>query len=357
MKNKAVSPQLIDEKVILTMIACSVLALMVLAFRYVTEDRPDFLPVSISVKNGPLYTDELILFTAEGKDIKTKSLVWDFGDKSKQINKNITAIHSYKTPGLYNITLTINGGRHEYKTIYITKAPQVVNPNLIAQFTGSEKVIVGKPVTFKDFTPNAYKWEWKFGESNSVDATTQQPTYTFKTLGWTYVRLVVTTHEDGKDVTKNGELKVFVEPKPKVKTPESIGSRGEDKFPPVGSDPTEPPLLPKTDTSKAVTPTPPKPIAPDITEDQMATMLKKVVDGDKVASDFSKYMNGNLNITVYSNGKGMTFNSFCDQLRKIKKSNDLRTFKVVNVEKDSTNYIKSMVIKYETYGWIGRKLH
>src|SRR5687767_10139485 len=114
------SKPIIDGRVILTMIASTVLALIVFAFRYQTVEP--YFPVTIIVKGDTLYADELIKFSAEGKDITTKSIVWDFGDKSNQHVKTTTAIHSYKTPGRYDIILTINGSRHVYKTVYIRKA-------------------------------------------------------------------------------------------------------------------------------------------------------------------------------------------------------------------------------------------
>jgi PKD repeat protein len=346
MKSTSTPSQLLDERVILTMIICSVLASLVLAFRYKTA-KPEY-PVNISVKSGPLYTDELILFTAEGTDVKNQSLVWNFGDQSKLNDNNITAIHSYKAPGRYDVSLTINGNRQENKTIYITEAPRHDDPNLLAQFTGPDKATVGEPVTFKDLTSGAREWNWYFGETNSLDAVTAEAKYTFSTPGFKNVTLIV----NGK---MTGRLKVFVAPKPVVKP--SPKPPGEKINFPVHEVPVEVPLPKSSDTVKTSVTTSPVHKAPDIAEEQLTNRLKKVVDGQITAADFGEYM-CNLNITVYANGEGKSFNSFCNQLAEIKKSKNLKKLEVIRIDKDpNTNCIKSIIVKYETRGFLGRITH
>jgi len=349
MKSTSASSQLIDEKVIITMIICSALAILVLAFRYKTYEP--YSPVNISVQEGTLYTDELIQFKADGTDVKGKTLQWNFGDSSNEHDEGITANHQFINPGRFDITLTIGGNHQEHKTILVVKAEPVSVPLSTPQFTGPQKAIVGEIVTFKDATSNATQWEWWFGEKISAtpDATGRIVKYAFKEPGNKTVTLVV-----NGNIT--GSLTVFVENKPIPKPPHENNTPP----PPVSPKPTVPPLPNPTpvDSSKVASEAPKHPKAPDVSEDQLAVMLKKVVDGDKSAADFSQYfLDGNLNTTVYSNGTGMPFKSFCEELKGIKKSRNIKTFKVVGVDKDANNYIRSLNVKYEKYGLVGKIIH
>jgi PKD repeat protein len=351
MKTTSASSQLIDEKVIITMIICSVLAIIVLAFRY--KSYEPYSPVNILVQDGTLYTAELIQFKADGTDLKGKRLQWSFGDSSNEHDEGVTANHQFINSGRFDITLTINGNHKEHKTILIVKGDPISVPVSTPQFTGPQKAIVGETVTFKDSTSNATQWEWWFGEKISAtpDATGRVVKYAFKEPGNKTVTLVV-----NGNIT--GSLSVFVNKKQVKQSTDK-----EDQpfvIPDVKGKPTPPPLPNPTpiDSSKAA-PEATKPAkALDVSEDQLAVLLKKVVDGDKSAADFSQYFaDGSLNTTVYSNGKGMPFKSFCEELKAIKKSRNLKTFKVVGIDKDANNYIKSLNVNYEKYGLIGRTLH
>jgi PKD repeat protein len=352
MKTATMSSQLIDEKVTLTMIACCVLSLMVLAFRYKSSE-PEF-PVSIAVKEGTLYTGKLIKFTATGKDITPRTqLYWDFGDKSNLHDAGIDAMHYYKIPGRYDVSLTINGKRKEIKTIHVTTAPVVVDKRLIAQLTGPRDAVVGQPVTFKNLTPDASKFEWNFGESYKTDATTAEPKYTFRTSGYKTVTLRV----NGDMV---GTMTVFVKVKPSEKKDLKGNSSGNGPgINVLNGGPTTITLNDQLNTGPAkkdsVKVADTKPKAPSIANDQLEGLFKQVVDGHKKASDFSAYIEPNRNITVYLNNKGMTLHILCQKLREIKSSRKIKDLTITHIEKNENNYITTLNIKLDTKGLLGGK--
>jgi PKD domain len=348
MKHK-ISPDILDERVVTTMILCCVLSISVLAYRY-TNQEP-FTPVTISVSTGTLYTGTLIRFRAETKNTDFKKLVWDFGDNTRSLGNGYTAHHAFTSPGIYEVTLIANN-KKVYKTIHIHETP-IVDKTLQPHFSGPLSARVGEQVIFQDFTPKALQWEWRFGETNSIDAFTKQASYTFQTTGLKTVVLVV-------NGTIYGVHRILVEPpsahemlmqnKPGRKRPvlqdqdpfqiriydhprtKTLNQQLKEESKIVDK-PTEQTSTPETSGSKE-----------DILRQTIESMLKQVVAGNKVAEDFSAYLCTNLNIPVNYNGNTITFSQFCEELRSIKKEKKIKNVTILYETDEKTRCIHSMTV-------------
>lgn len=133
---------------------------------------------------------------------------WDFGDGSKPSYLS-KVFHSYEKEGTYKVKLKVGGTCTIEREIKIAPFEVKVDKSLMPNFIPPTNVVVGVPVTFKDITPHATSWQWKFGdgasETGKFDATSKNPTYVFKTSGNKKVTLAV--NGDYKYVKK---IDVFV---------------------------------------------------------------------------------------------------------------------------------------------------
>jgi len=148
---------------------------------------------------------ELITFsdtTSNGYDWE-----WNFGDGSK-VSYLSKVGHAFEKEGVYNVKLEVNGNCSAVKTVTIASKKQEVDESLMPNFSAPQTIVEGKQVQFRDLTPNAKSWEWRFGDSGNyaVDATDKNPTYTFKTSGKKMVTLVV-----NGDINHVKKLDVYVQ--------------------------------------------------------------------------------------------------------------------------------------------------
>jgi PKD repeat protein len=331
----------LDERVIFTLIVSGVifLALTLLSFSYNSVEPCS--PAKVLFSPGVHYTRELIKFSAEGNYISSKSAVWSFGDSS--MLNGATVYHAFAKAGSQRISLTIDGKCTKDTSIYILE--QLPPPYLIAKLSGPEKVTVGEPAQFMDSTANATKWEWRFGETGSVDATIQNPVYTFKRSGNNTVFLLV----NGK---LSGELQVIVEDnKSSEAPPTNRASTNNRRHPGLRAD-----GRPKTkslDSQLAVHSDPPPELKAGppvkntaVSEANLKELLIKVVNGQWNAYSFSGYLS-NPNISVIYNRKTVTFPELCDELRNIRTANRIKTLTVSRTIDPATNRIETITVALE----------
>ncbi len=138
---------------------------------------------------------------------------WNFGDPLSGLN-NVSAsqnpVHSFTSPGIYNITLIISNvsscSDTIQKTITISMSP-------LADFT-ADTVCLHQPTQFTDIsTPNAtgiIAYLWDFGDGSPL-SNLQNPSHTYASYGVKNVKLTI-TNSNGcvKDTTKQ----VMVRPLP-----------------------------------------------------------------------------------------------------------------------------------------------
>lgn len=126
---------------------------------------------------------------------------WDFNNDGIIDASTQNPSHMFDTAGTYTISLTVGDGSEtatETKVSYITiEAPIELRANFSASSTNG---IAPFSVSFTDeSTGNVISWEWDFNNDGTIDATSQNPSFTFDTAG---LYTVVLTISDGTDTTE-----------------------------------------------------------------------------------------------------------------------------------------------------------
>jgi hypothetical protein len=328
MENKKIQPAHLDERVILTMIITALIGLVITGFQYKNYEHCfDF---HIKAKANYYRTDEPIHFETDA--LYATAFEWDFGDNESSETNISSVVHAYNQPGEYTVALTVNGKCSEYKTIYITKAPKIDNPLLIPRFICPQMAEVGKSVVFQDTTAGAHSWEWRFGETAVVDATSSTASYTYKTPGLKTISLVL-----NNDPKQLGVCKVYVNEK--QVTPSRSNARPAPRQPAfvvVPARPVTPTLEEQSHPQPAVTEAP-KPQGVAISKQELETKLRGVANNYLTADNFSQYFCGNLNVPVSLNGTEITFTQFCNKLSAIKNDKKIKQLNVQQIKNSETN--------------------
>lgn len=82
----------------------------------------------------------------------------------------------------------------------------------LAQFSAEkEEWYVGVPLQFEDASLQATSWEWDFDNDGNVDATTQNPTFTYMTTGSKTVKLTINS-DAGLSITKTNFIEILDRP-------------------------------------------------------------------------------------------------------------------------------------------------
>lgn len=320
----------LDENVILVMLVAAVLAVIVMLIRYKNYDPCT--PFNVTSRSATYYTGEVVRFETNIK--KFRHLQWNFGDNQSNETAVTSAVHAYDQPGEYTVSLTVNGECTEYKTIYITRAPKVVDSLLLPKFIFPQSAEVGKPVQFEDTTNGATRWEWRFGETAGVDATTRNPGYVYRSPGLKTISLVINNNPLQLAIGK-----IYVNPAappPARKSPSGGGVPAiiiQDK--------------PQSAPLNEQLPAPPQEEvkrAPDITGEEFESQLRSVANNFKRAEDFSPYLCGNLNVQVSLNGNEITFAQLCNKLSSLKNEKKIKRINVQMVKNDKTNCIVALIV-------------
>ena len=344
MQNKNIQSAYLDEWVILTMVFISIAALMFAIFRYSKHEYCS--PFDVSTKAEFFRTGEPIRFQTNATGIR--SLQWDFGDSKGNQTRINSAVHVYDQPGEYLVSLTLNDMCSEYKTVYISKAPRLENPLLTPLMFCPQAAEVGKPVQFKDSTNGARNWEWRFGETATIDATSSEPTYTYQSAGLKTVSLVVNGNPQQLAVCKL-YVSEPVEAKSKLKGGKTGGSR-QPSFVIVPAKP----VTPSLDAQQQPTVEAPKPKAESINRPDLELRLRKVADGLVDVNAFAPFLCGNLNAPVSLNGQEITFAQLCNKLAALKNSKQIKTLNVQQIKNGETNCIISLNVNLKTKkGFLG----
>jgi PKD repeat protein len=322
----------LDAKVFLTLAIVTVISLAVFGFRFATTPRCKNLTLVFQTANSTdantAFTGTPVRFSCNAT--KDDNCEWAFGTKDNKTSSGQFVTFSYSEPGQYLVELTVNGVCHEFKFINILKAPKIINSLQLPKIICPVQMIeIGKPVTFKDSTADAKSWEWRFGESEKVDATTKEATYTFKTTGFKTVTLIV----NGKPESY-ATCQVFVNEKAAAQPK----TGGDIMLPPIDDKPKSDPLK----SGNKVT----------ISDDDFNKMMEQVVHGVKYASDFAPYLcGGNLQIPVNykvsgSKEKVMSFELVCRDLEEMKTKKIRKV--TISLQRDpGTNCINGMTINVD----------
>lgn len=111
-----------------------------------------------------------------------RKVLWHFGngDVIEDI-KNVN--YTYKKPGRYKITLSIDDQFNISKDIEVLKLPTYAAYDSIVKIGGSDVGFVNEELVFSSFSPGVSQWKWEFGESGMIDSEESQAIYVYKTPG------------------------------------------------------------------------------------------------------------------------------------------------------------------------------
>ncbi len=293
-----------DKYVVMLFSGLAGASILVLGFKVATA--PMACPIiEVTVSNARPLENAPINFTSDKPNAKTYD--WDFGDSSHHSN-TASANHFYRNSGVYKATLTINGTcKSDFVSITVRKDESVLPEPVIS---GPATAVVGQPVSFNETSGKGTSWEWSFGESGSIDASSADATYTFKTPGKKRVEVSI----NGKGKSKVATIEVDV----KVAGDKPAGGGGGGG-------------------------------AKGITEVEFTAMLNDVIARKKTNAVFSACLCGKLKTPATINGKQQDFEAYSNQLNK---SNYSTIIKNVTLFKDPTgNCITNIVINDKSGGW------
>ncbi len=321
----------IDTRVWIFLTVIFLVSGALLGFRIATTKACTDISVTLFNSDAPdvtvYHANDRIVFTAKANS--GNDVAWEFGDNGVAQGKRV--VHSYAKPGMYYVTITVNGKCREFVSVNVR--PQDIQN--VATPASGEAVIngpdapkAGDPVNFYT-NVNGQTYEWNV--LNSPNYETQRiavATYIFTTEGPKTIELKV----DGKIIRKD----IQVLPSDK-KVP--------DQLPTAQPLPTQPQeALPEPSAGNK-----PKMIPPE----EFTDMLIKVTKGDMNGSSFDQYLcdGGSGALRVLLNDKDFsTLSAFCDKIKSNKKY-IVRNTKVVR--DDNTGCVKQLNITYCKKGFIG----
>jgi PKD repeat protein len=124
----------------------------------------------------------------------TDSCLWSFGDGGYSSLKEPEWL--FDVPGEYNVSLEVygTGGLHS-----LTKTEVTVFPKPVARFEISPEnaVLPNDEITFHNFSANAVKFKWNFGDGNS--SSLFEPKYYYKSYGNYDISLIATSENGCSD--------------------------------------------------------------------------------------------------------------------------------------------------------------
>ncbi|MCC6287231.1 MAG: PKD domain-containing protein [Chitinophagaceae bacterium] len=341
MKKVPCTGNALDESVILTMLVCAVLGLFITSYKYINAEPCVTYPINTSSAN--YYTGEVVKLSTTA--INPKGIIWNFGDSTREeAGIKSSVVHTYDKPGEYTVTLTVNKTCIQTKTIKIQNAPPVIDLSKTPEFTVPEKIIAGVPFTIWDSSRFANTWEWRFGETAVVDATTAMATYTYKTPGLKTITLVVNGNTDNMGVAKVLVNEAKISPSKAVKNKDR---RSSPQVFIVDKKPESENILKEDKLEKPVEE---EAVYPNISTSEIETMLKQVAD-KKISEQYFETYFCNLKIVpVTVNGTAMSFNTLYKNLTEINGSNKIKSFKAQMVKNKKTNCVEGLNIWMKTKG-------
>src|SRR5580658_152595 len=167
------------------------------ASQVVTVYQPPAATFAVADPNVCLPTPVTFNATATAGSGAIANYLWDFGDGSTQTVPAASTSHSYLTPEVYTVNLTVTDVYGCVAKAMQSNAFTVLAP-LLPSFTTNPQVLctVNSAVTFTNSTtgPGTLSYQWNFGDGNS--STVANPSYTYSAKG-TYTVILTATSSAG----------------------------------------------------------------------------------------------------------------------------------------------------------------
>ncbi|WP_340199096.1 PKD domain-containing protein [Ascidiimonas sp. W6] len=320
----------LDRSIVLFFIITILITTSVFSYKYINYFPCDVVDFEINTKSYRV--GDIIRFRDNTQNVLDR--VWDFGDNSYQ-KTGIATFHTFEKPGEYQIKLKVNGKCESVKTITIKEKAFILDSSKLARFNVPETIKVGEVLKIQDETKDAYKWEWRFGETAEVNSTDKNPEYTYESPGLKTIILIVNGNSKYK-----GRKQIEVLPKEKeTRKPKRRIRRSEESKSIIKYIPGD-----TTSTTELI----PIKRAPNITDkkfkDRIENISKKRIND--VEESFSKFLCGNLQLPIIAKGKKTTFAEFCEKIRgrtiKIKELKITRNPNTNCIEHINIDYRKSL---------------
>lgn len=253
---------------------------------------------------------------------------WDFGDSTEPKFQK-SEFHVFEEPGFYEVTLRVNNSCEMTKPIYVETNTKVLDPTKFPKFNLPRSIRVGERLTVTDNSDIAKTWEWRFGESVKVDATTKRARYVYRKPGNYTVSLIINDEIDylvKKTIQvrpkpeENDQISVL--PRESVQNTlnlpdapeprETRASTTENNPKPnvVIEQATPPPVVAEKKKEPEKPKEEPKDTRPTLNEDIIIKDLRKIAKSQLSPQDFTKYFCDDKNPFVLANGKSYTYDKF-----------------------------------------------
>lgn len=182
------------KNIIIAVVSTLLLASLIAIWLQRKSANPDDIAAMAFPSN--LTTGDSLKFEDKTENAKTKK--WDFGDgKTSERSKGV---HFYSKPGFYEVKLTIDNKYTKSFRILVSNkiiAEPIIEENT-TQIDGPTQARQLENVIFRAVSSNSKTFNWKFGETGSIDAKEKTAFYSYKTPG-TYTVTLFT--DDDQPIT------------------------------------------------------------------------------------------------------------------------------------------------------------
>ena len=151
---------------------------------------------------------------------------WTFGDGGTTNATTTSVLHTYSTPGTYNVTEIVSGSGG-VSTNTATNCITVLTPPPVASFTATPtNGAAALTVNFTDTsTGSITNWAWTFGDGGTTNVTTTSVAHIYNTPGTYDVQEIVTGAGGSNTNKRTGYITVSVPPTlPTVQVTQGAGS-------------------------------------------------------------------------------------------------------------------------------------
>ncbi|MBD0366654.1 MAG: PKD domain-containing protein [Flavisolibacter sp.] len=149
--------------------------------------------------------------TAPARPFTNTSFTWDFGDGTPRIRAGSgSIIHSYRTPGTYNVKLILNDSAYCNNPDSLVKQVRV-SAIVKAQFEAPKGGCAPYTAQFKNTSLGGQQFLWRFGDGSTANTTDAEHTYT--TPG-TFTVSLLAIDSSSCNVVDSAKLTITVTDKP-----------------------------------------------------------------------------------------------------------------------------------------------